>query len=300
MSNNFLKITVLACLLAAAAVAQAQDTNVVSKLTEHGGLKKRKARSLVNKVSKKMRKAADSFAGMNDPIRRAMRIAVFGSASASPQQDMINDAKARLYLYSGLDGRALALLFRPGPTSLANCVSGFGLKQGECESLLAAASLRSVAEIRQRQRARQQRHTAPVPVAQPLPAEKSVTQPLPAEKSVTQPVPAKKSATRPAPARPASAPNLSTAAAYKARRERYLAKFKKKKKNKPEAPPAAPAPAAAEPAAAITPATAPSSAPAPASTSETAKPGAPAKPKKAAPESDSLIDDLLSHPLGND
>jgi len=145
VSKIFLGVSVLACFLAAATpAAEAQDADVVGKLTQHGGLSKRDARSLVREVSKKMRDAADSFAGMNDPVRRAMRVAVFGAVSTGPQQDMVNDAKARLYLYGGLNGRALALLFRPGPTAVAGCMGGFGLSQGNCEALVAAAAQRPV------------------------------------------------------------------------------------------------------------------------------------------------------------
>ena len=94
MSKIHLRLAVLACFLAATGpAAEAQDADVVGKLTEHGGLNRRQARSLVKEVSKKMQNAADSFAGMNDPVRRAMRIAVFGARSTGPQQDMVNDAK---------------------------------------------------------------------------------------------------------------------------------------------------------------------------------------------------------------
>lgn len=305
MSKIHLGVPLLVYFLAAATpAAEAQDADVVGRLTQHGGLNKRDARSLVGEVSRKMQNAADSFSGMNDPVRRAMRIAVFGAVSTGPQQDMVNDAKARLYLYAGLNGRALALLFRPGPTAVSSCMTGFGLSQGKCEALVAAAAQRPVAEIRKQQSARQQMPATygygaaqPAFPARPMPAQ-TYRPAVPA-----RPMPVQRPVARPAPARPPPGPNANTAAAYQARRAAYLAKFKDKMNKKKEPPPAAPA---AEPAPAAAPAAAAPSAPAAAPAAaappapEAAKPAPAAKPKKKKKkaEPDPLIDGLLADPLG--
>jgi polyhydroxyalkanoate synthesis regulator phasin len=314
------------------AVVQAQDADVVNRLGQHGGLSRREARSLVKDISKKMQKAADSFVGMNDPIRKAMRIAMFGAQSSGPQQDAVNDAKARLYLYGGLNARTLALLFKPGPVAVSGCTTNFKLTKSRCESLVAAAGKRPVSQIRSGQGAPAMPSrtygatpttAAPTPTARPTayptrpaatryptaqrrpmaaPGRPATMTPAPRRPMVTPaprrpvtvtPAPRQPTVThapRPtaAPARPVRrGPNAATAAAYKARRARQLAKYKKKDKPEETTTEAAPEPAAAPAAAA----------PAPEAKAEAkakAKPKAKPKPK----EPDSLIDGLLSDPLG--
>jgi hypothetical protein len=290
VSKIHLGVPLLVYFLAAATpAAKAQDADVVGRLTKHGGLNKRDARSLVGEVSRKMQKAA-----------RAMRIAVFGAVSTGPQQDVVNDAKARLYLYAGLNGRALALLFRPGPTAVSGCMGSFRLGQYQCEALVAAAAQRPVAEIRQQQSARQQMPATygaaqPAFPARPVPAQtyRPAVPARPVQQPVARPMPVQRPVARPAPARPPPGPNAATAAAYKARREAYLAKYKEKMKKKKGPPPAAPAP---EPVPAAEPA--PAAAPAAAAAAPAAAPAAAAKPKKKKAEPDPLIDGLLSDPLG--
>ncbi len=313
-----LSILTIMAALGAEMTVQAQDAEVVGRLTRHSGMSKAAAKTLVNKVSARMRQAADPFANPNDPVRAAMRAAMFGHGAAGAQPNPMNEAKVRLQLYGGLTAGTLTALFMPSPGTLQGCRHSLGLSAAQCEALMAAAAQTSVSQARAASR-------GPAPVIAPPPA------PAPATTygaPVARPVPPRATgasvqpmaAVRPVrQARPQ--PRVSTAEAYRARRARYLAKFKKqaeaKKKARQKAAASAPQPpvkpvAAPEPVAA-TPAAAPAAAPAarptgsepvakaPAAAPAAAepKPAAPPKPKpKQDPEMESFLSDLLADPLG--
>jgi hypothetical protein len=232
----------------------AQDSQVVFNVTTYGGISRNEANSLIQKVSQQMQKAANSIVGLNDPIRRAMRVGMFGSAP-TPQQDSANDAKARLYLYSGLTVQSLRILFRAGQGMVAVCGQNFQITQTECEILVAASVQRPVREValilaNQQPATIPVQPVAPVAAVQPVyPAIQTTQQPVyaPAPRPLVTSTPAYQPApvTRPpvatpaAPARPAytsTAANANTAAAtaaaYKERREKYLAGFKQKSEEK--------------------------------------------------------------------
>ncbi|MBN1654941.1 MAG: hypothetical protein JXA30_14320 [Deltaproteobacteria bacterium] len=292
---------------------------MASDVASYGGVSRGEARSLVRKVSEQMQKAASSIVGLNDPIRRAMRIGMFGQAP-TPQQDAVNDAKARLYLYSGLTQQSLKALFRPGPGMLAICTQSLQISETECEALVAASLQKPVREVAKLLES----HPAVIPMqpvtaspngyatARPVP---QTTYTPPAPKPTYQPAPVAKSpvVTTPAPAPRTKytpdTPNVDTAAAYKARREKYLASFKQKKEetkkarevSKASEPVVTPTKnTTSEPEVFETPEQAKTSAPAASSASiakETdEKPEPKAKPKPK--ETDSFISDLLADPLG--
>jgi hypothetical protein len=230
------------------AAASAQSANVAGQLSEFGRLSKKEARSATASVSEQIKRAADAFVGMNHPIRRAMRESLFGGRPVSPNQETVNDAKARLYLYGGLTPQTLSALFRPGPNAVATCASVFAISEKWCEALMAAAARKSVAEIR-RVNASKQRSmpgqtalsSASHTPAQAASAPSIATAPVPpatAHSSYASTPPAKgavaAAAISPPSAAPATAynpraPGLSTAEQYKANRAKYLASFKERK-----------------------------------------------------------------------
>lgn len=292
--------------------AEAQDAQVASDLKTYGGVSRGEARSLIRKVSDQMKKAANSIVGLNDPIRRAIRVGMFGVAQ-TPQQDAVNDANARLHLYSGLTEQSLRILFQTGPGMLAICSRNFRVSESQCEALVAASVRKPVKEVarllRGQPAAIPARPVAPAPnypVAATAPRATYTPTPRPvaAPRPTYQPAPAAQARPtyRPATTNPTSA--AATAAAYKARRAKYLASFKKKKEEKQKARDAANAAdpivisnkkTTTEPEVFETPESKTASAAAPApSPTKTEAPKAKPKPKKT----DSFIADLLSDPLG--
>lgn len=302
--------------------AEAQGAKVIQQLQDFGGLSRREARSLTSKISKRMKGAANSIIGLNDPVRRAMRLSIFGNQPMNPQQQAASDARARLYLYAGLTPQTLSILFKPGSTSVLSCIQVFQVTQKHCEALFAASTSRPVDEVRllsQRSPPTAPTAGANIPTVQPVSratqTQQISTTPRPQTtiQATSSPamVPAQPTPTRPtASAAPNSA--LSTAAAYKARREKYLAKFKIKKAKQNKAPPkqnkvavnrsdkaASPSsPTASTPmvfdnktqTTKDTSAAPPTAAPSEAKVEES---------KKKSKEPDSFIADLLSDPLGN-
>ena len=144
MSNFLFKCLAAAILVVPAtpALVQSQDADVSKALNVYGGLSKGDARALSDTISQRIKRSADAFTGINDPVRRSMRDAMFGKASGTPQQDTVNDAKARLFLYAGLNKQTLTALFKQGADSVANCARDFGATEPQCESLIAAATKR--------------------------------------------------------------------------------------------------------------------------------------------------------------
>jgi hypothetical protein len=135
-----------ACLVSTlAGTARADDENVVGRLSSNGGLSTSAAKKLVGKVNVRMAKAADATSAANDPMRAAVSLALF--QSASPPNSMAA-AKVRLRLYAGLNEWALEAIFAPQPGVIAGCVREVGASQSECEALVAAAAKSSVASIR--------------------------------------------------------------------------------------------------------------------------------------------------------
>jgi hypothetical protein len=173
VSNLRVAITVLALLAGLPpTVAVAQDSQVASNLTTYGGVSRNEANAIIQKISEQMQKAANSIIGLNDPIRRAMRVGMFGSAP-TPQQDSANDAKARLYLYSGLTMQSLRILFRAGQGMLAVCIENFQITGAQCEALVAASVQRPIKEVaviltKQQPTAMPVQPVAPVATAQPV------------------------------------------------------------------------------------------------------------------------------------
>jgi hypothetical protein len=135
-----------ACLVSTlAGTARADDENVVGRLSSNGGLSTSAAKKLVGKVNVRMAKAADATSAANDPMRAAVSLALF--QSASPPNSMAA-AKVRLRLYAGLNEWALEAIFAPQPGVIAGCVREVGASQSECEALVAAAAKSTVASIR--------------------------------------------------------------------------------------------------------------------------------------------------------
>lgn len=268
------------------ATASAQSGNVAGQLSEFGGLSKKEARSATASVSEQIKRAADAFVGMNHPIRRSMRESLFGARPVAPNQEAVNDAKARLYLYEGLTPQTLSSLFRPAPNAVATCASVYAITEKWCEALMAAAARKSVAEIRRANASKQRSmpgqtalwSTSHMP-AQAVSATPIVTapvSPVTAQPSSASTPPAARAVTGAAispPLAPAAAAGaykqqpgtLSTAEQYKANRAKYLASFKDRKAEAekaktpparpPSASPSASVQAPAQPPSAATPAT---------------------------------------------
>lgn len=287
-------ITIFAFLFALSVSVQteAQDAKVVNDLKAYGDLSRKEARSLVRKVSNQMKKAANSIVGLNDPIRRAMRVGMFGVAPTL-QQDAVNDAKARLYLYSGLTPQTLRVLFRAGAGMMGVCKQNFQISGSQCEALVAASVKKPVTEVAQLLK----RLPATVPARPTAPAPRQPVAKIftPAPRPAAAPTPTNRARYR------QTASNNNTAAAYQARRAKYLASFKQKKEENQKAREADNAAnpivisknkATTDPEVFDTGAT--ETASAAKSTPSGKKSEAKAKPKK----DDSFISDLLADPLG--
>jgi hypothetical protein len=261
-------------------LVRAQNAELISQITEYGRLSKKDARSAAQSVSDRIKRSADSFVPIHDPIRRSMRAALFGTAPVAPGQEAVNDAKARLYLYAGLTPQTFPALFKPGPNALLSCQSDYGISEKWCEALFAAASRKSLAEIKRMSaptRSPVSPQTAPVPTqavmaSVPAPAMAAPVQASPVTTTTisspitanrmqqpmgTQVIPVRSSGLHSSPVaqRPGVKPQpsaISTAEQYKASRAKYLASFKErraeteKKNQTAAAPPKESVPAASK------------------------------------------------------
>jgi hypothetical protein len=108
---------------------------VVRRLKTYGKLSQSEARSVIEKVSQRMKLAAD-VSSKSDPLRVAVSTALYDEPVPTDQAGM---SMVRLRLYAGLNKWALENLFSSRSSVTKICSGQAELDADECRALLAAA-----------------------------------------------------------------------------------------------------------------------------------------------------------------
>lgn len=132
----------------AAPVAHAQDAGVVQRLVNQGKMPQADARALVRKIDARMADNARQGGESYDNLRQATNRALFG-AQAGPGANR-GEYTQRLQqvmqrLRSGLDLATLQVYFSAGRNAAVMCAHRWSVTIGECDALIAAATLTPVA-----------------------------------------------------------------------------------------------------------------------------------------------------------
>jgi hypothetical protein len=117
------------------------DNDATARIAKVAG--KSKAKRIAKTVSKRMSKSATVTNKPNDPIRVRTSLAVAGAPVPS---DKKTEAKVRLYLYAGLNDWALDELFKPEKGAIKACQRDFKLSAVDCKALVAASGDMSMNE----------------------------------------------------------------------------------------------------------------------------------------------------------
>jgi hypothetical protein len=134
--NGKFWFSMVSCLLAfSAASASADNKGVVKRLKTYADLSESDARSVIDKVSQRMKVAAD-VANTRDPLRAAVSQALYDSPSPASESEQ---SMVRLRLYAGLTQWALENLFSSRSAVTRICSGQSELDAEECRGLLAAA-----------------------------------------------------------------------------------------------------------------------------------------------------------------
>lgn len=152
MSSDHITTRILTLLSALALVAvstsaSAQDAAVVQRLVEQGQMPREVARAVVSRVNSTMEANAQRGGETYDDLRQKVNRALFG-ASAGPGQgraeyeQRLGQVLARMR--AGLDLPTLQVLFAGGRNASVRCAHQWGLSMGECDGLIAAATLTPV------------------------------------------------------------------------------------------------------------------------------------------------------------
>lgn len=124
--------------------ADAQDSGVVQRLVTQGKMPQPAARALVRKIDAHMAENARQGGESYDNLRQATNRALFG-AQAGPGSNRA-EYNQRLQqvmqrLRSGLDLATLQVYFSGGRNAAVMCAHRWGVTIGECDALIAAATL---------------------------------------------------------------------------------------------------------------------------------------------------------------
>jgi hypothetical protein len=218
--NGKLWFSMVSCLVAfTAANASADNKGVVKRLKTYADLSESDARIVMDKVSQRMKVAAD-VSNTRDPLRIAVSQALYDTASPESESEM---SMVRLRLYAGLTQWALDNLFasRSGVTRI--CSGQTELVAEDCRALLAAAQSVQLADISPlRLETRAQPVDEAVAVAAPAQIARAKEAPAPAGSiaHAQSPVPA-----RAAPMAAVDAASVTQRKAeYARQREEYLAR----------------------------------------------------------------------------
>ncbi len=132
----------LGATLFAPSIGQAQDAAVVQRLVQNGQMPRNAARSLVNTVNRTLAtEAGRDGEGFDSDLRRKTHEAIFGSGP--PPR---NEYRARLQatldrLNNGLNVELLTALFAARRNAAVMCAHRYGVTIGECDALIAGATL---------------------------------------------------------------------------------------------------------------------------------------------------------------
>lgn len=189
-----------------AAGARADERAVLKRLKSYGELSSTEAQELVDKISQRMRVAAD-ITNADDPVRLAVSHALYDAAAPT---DAAATSMVRLRLYAGLTEWALDQVFSSRRAVSKVCTES-GVSAESCRSLLAAGQSVALAEIsplRLPARAAQA-ESAPVQEPQPVAAASPRAWTRPSTSRETSTSDAPQTVAPAAPARPARARSAS-------------------------------------------------------------------------------------------
>ena len=138
----------LALPLFAPRVGHAQDPAVVQRLVQNGQMSREVAMTIIRKVDAVMRANAERGGDTYDELRQATNRALFGPqagpGASRPEYDT-RLAQVMHRLRTGLDLATLAVYFPARRNGALLCTNEFGLGIGECDALIAAATLQPTA-----------------------------------------------------------------------------------------------------------------------------------------------------------
>ena len=147
-TKRFLTLLSAFALTVVSTSASAQDSAVVQRLVEQGQMSRDTARGVVRGVNGIMAANAQRGGDAYDDLRQKVNRSLFG-ASAGPGQgraeyeQRLGQVLARMR--AGLDLPTLQVLFAGGRNSSVRCAHQWGITMGECDGLIAAATLTPVA-----------------------------------------------------------------------------------------------------------------------------------------------------------
>lgn len=125
-------------------LASAQDTAVVQRLMQHGQMPRDDARALLRKIDAQMEANAEAGGDRYDDLRQQTNTALFGAQAGPGQGRAEYDQRlAQVFdrLRSGLDLATLQVYFRRRSNASVLCANEWGVTMGECDALIAAATL---------------------------------------------------------------------------------------------------------------------------------------------------------------
>ncbi|MEM7607109.1 MAG: tetratricopeptide repeat protein [Myxococcota bacterium] len=134
----------LSLVLVTAAGAGAQDVAVVQRLVEQGSMPRDVARRLVRTIDAALEANAAGGGDSYDDLRQKVNQAIFGASAGpgdGPAEYQQRLAQVLERMRSGMDLAVLTQLFAPGRNAAVLCANRYGVTMGECDALLAAASL---------------------------------------------------------------------------------------------------------------------------------------------------------------
>lgn len=126
------------------ATANAQDAGVVQRLMTQGKMPQPAARALIRKIDARMAENASRGGESYDNLRQATNRALFGAqagpgSSRAEYNQRLQQVMQRLR--SGLDLATLQVYFSGGRNAAVMCAHRWGVTIGECDALIAAATL---------------------------------------------------------------------------------------------------------------------------------------------------------------
>ena len=148
LATSFILASLLSFTLADSSAAAAQDSSVVQRLVNQGKMPNDAARALVRKIDAQMAENAQRGGDDYDRLRRSTNRALFGAqagpgANRAEYQQRMQQVLERLR--GGLDLATLQVYFSNGRNAAVMCSHRWGVTIGECDALIAAATLTPVA-----------------------------------------------------------------------------------------------------------------------------------------------------------
>ncbi len=137
-------LSLVSFLFVAQPVAGAQDSGVVQRLVTQGKMPQPAARALVRKIDARMGQNASRGGDSYDSLRQATNRALFGAQAGPGSNRAEYDQRLQQVmqrLRAGLDLATLQVYFSGGRNAAVMCAHRWGVTIGECDALIAAATL---------------------------------------------------------------------------------------------------------------------------------------------------------------